>query len=224
MGQKINSDALTEVYRVLGIRGTGAQAGLGSPFTELDDSRLDQVVDVNPYVRRSRAPAGTTGWFVAAFDLTMGAGVTTENAQIDVYRPGAALVNAPFKAAVPRDQDIWMIGHSAVINAATASNFTSAGLRLECPATQEGYGIDEAGAKPTPNVGNFQLASWDSTIVVAGRQILITANGDPYYPLGIRLRRGQLLNFEATASNAVGIRGTVIMAQLPAGLGQDIGP
>lgn len=224
MGQRVDSDALTSVAQVLGISGTGAKAGVGSAFTELDESRLDQIVSVNDMVRRSRAPAGTAGWFFAAFDCNMGAGVTSETASLNVYAPGASLVNAPFTGVVPRDFDIWLIGHSAVISGATAGNFSDAGLRLECPVTHEGVGVQEDGSKPSPTVGNFQLVSWDSTIVVGGRQILIDANGNSYFPLGIRIRRGQLLKFDCSATNVVVVRGTCIMAMLPAGLGQDVGP
>lgn len=222
--QRVNSAALGEVASVLGVSGTGVKAGLGAPVTELDEDRLDQVIAVNDLIRRGLSPAGTTGWFVLAFDLTMGAGVTDETASITPYAPTAALINAPFPHPVPQNRDIWLIGASGVINGATASNFVEAGIRLECPIVHQGVGVNEAGTAITAAVSNFELGVFDSQDLVASRVILLTEAGRGYIPLGIRLRRGQILHVDASATNAVGIRVTLIAALLTAGLGQDIGP
>jgi len=213
MGKEVDSGALLLVNRILGIAGsqTGAQR------TELDDGTLTQVLEVGSIVRRSRSLPGTDGIFCAILRTNMGAGVTTETATLNPYTPGGANL-APFPDPIPAGFDFWVAGASLIQAGGIAGNFTNALFRTLYDASMIGLAIDEAGQTFGSATAAIPLAFWDDLTLGFGTM----EDGTQWLPLGLRIRRGQTLQLDVAATDAVVVDLVLICALVPAALGQDI--
>jgi len=212
----VDSDALLLVRSVLG------QSGTAAPGTVLDDGRLDQVLDVNEIVRRSRTLAGTTGMFHGILEATHAAAgdLTTT---IDPYNPLAPI--APWPAPVPDGFDVWLIGGCTVRTGGTAANWVGGALSIATPAVHTAFSQDQAGAASAnaANEQDYTFGIWDSLDLTLSSDIGITADGEPYIDARMRLRRGSRIRFRSTAVNgAVTMICVVVVGLFPASLGQDI--
>lgn len=226
MGKAIDSGALTILNRILGIAGSAT----GSSQTDLDDGNLNQVLDVNPIVRRSRTQ-GNTGWFYFLIENNH-SGADDEVGTVDPYGIGTGGNGAvaPYPIApvdggkgVPPGFEVHLIGVG--LNRNSASGVLTGGLcSLIPPATQQGFGVDDAGAQHLAGI-NIILARWDSinTATAAfGEGVGVTAEGNTWIPINLRVPRGSLIRLMTTSAAAAIYTMYGVVGLFPISLGQDV--
>jgi len=215
----INSDALTEAYRALGIKGGGA-----APETALRDKELYQNLVVNEIVRRSRTVGRTEGIFSFLFSNDhSGSGTLTTT--ITPYNATVGAANG-WPVPVPDDLEVWLIGAGVEQDGGTGT--LEAGLFLFLQSAQMGVGEDDAGVAIAASSSLFWLARWNALTTLQSEHGL-DPDGKPWIPLGLRLPRLQVgagaptnLLFRSTASAAAKFDCTAIMGLFPIAFGQDI--
>jgi len=210
--KSVNSSALELLRKAYGL------AGVGSGQTELDDGRLDQVVDVNPIARRSMSDAGTGGMYTGLCLMTMPAGASSSAAVLSAYDVGTSN-HSPWTTPVIDRLDIWLIGVGCAHTSGTAANFDNASISLYTPPDHVGFAINNT-ANPISQAGtNICLARWNT---LGADTVALQEDGSSWQPVGKRLRRGEHYIFRCTASNAVVVELTVQLAVQPVALGQDV--
>jgi len=220
VAKRIISAALGEMNKILRLAGVSS-----SQETELLDDHVSQVVEILPVVRRSLTQGATEGYYHVVLENVHGAGATSEAAEIDPYNPGAVLNRAPYPATVERGWDFWLVGAMLRRAAGTAANFGEGLLQIVSPLRNMAFGIDDSGVVPVGAGSNLQLAvaRWDVLSTVAGTTGTgLTEAGDPWVHIGMRMRRGMLLNFRSNAINALTVDCVLIVGLFPTALGQDI--
>lgn len=222
MPREIDSSALLLANRILGLAGGQSPSGI----TELDDGWVNQVLNINDIVRRSRTQIGTGGWFHALLENVHGAGASTLTSTIDPYNVSVGLANPPYPPDIPNpgDFDAWILGASLEMTAGTATNFTDGMLAVVSPASNLAYSIDDQGAPSTRIAAGqeMQLGRWDVLELIAGNTVGLTEQGSPWIGSNLRMRPGCSIQLRSGASNAVTVNAIVLVGLLPAGLGQDI--
>ena len=215
MVKKIDSDALTELTRALGL------TGAGSPVTELADGVVDQTLDVVPIVRRSRTQHGTTGLYTAIMRNvhTDAQQLTTS---VNPYLVGATAQIEPYPSPMPAQFDVWLL--SATARRVSGSGTITAVLHYQYASDSQGWGIDDSGVAivASPPVA---LVHWD-TVVALNTAFLIQEGGFPYKHFGIRIPRGSTANngqFEFTSSSSLTstYEALLVLGVFPITLGQD---
>lgn len=214
--RNIDSDALSQVQRQLGI------SGIGSGQAVLEDDELRQVLDVGPAVRRGRADVANGGWFWGVLvNDHEGAGDLTSF--IDPYNVTAAfqLTSYPVEVDVSRF-DIWVTGVSAVLTAGEAT-IVEAQFGFGGPLRSLAFSKDDDGATVALTGANLPLARWQGIAVDLGQGVQSLVNtGEPYFPIKLRMPRGSQMVF---LSRSVGIstyQCQILMGLFPIGLGQDV--
>ncbi len=210
--KSVNSSALELLRKSYGL------AGVGSGETALDDGRLDQVVDVNPIARRSMSDAGTSGIYQGLCLMTMPAGASTSTCWLAPYNVGTANL-PPWTSPIVDRLDIWCVGVGCALASGTASNFTNASISCYVPADHVGFAINNTAAPIGPVPSKFGLARWEDMNTDG---VGLQQNGQSWQPVGKRMRRGELFQFDCTATNAVVVELTVQLAVQPVALGQDV--
>jgi len=214
VGRDIDSQALQDINRVLGIAGSR----LGSQSTELEDGILYQHLEVSPFVRRAFGLAGTSGIFQAVMQNTHGAGATTETSILDPLTPGG-LADPPYPPQVGPNFDFWLLGVGGRA-ITTASNFGDGTLRLQLESNAQLLGVDEGGAAVAQTTRPLPIAHFTS---VSGTvDSLSTPDGDVYVPLNMRIRRGSVLLWNTAANNAVVVELLMICSLVRSAVGQDV--
>jgi len=211
----INSNALGDVWRSLGITGAGSQG------TEFDDGVLQQNLTVNEMVRRSRTLAGSSGLFTlklinehaAAGDLTV---------DIDPYEPGEAFVNGVYPPSVPQGFDIW------ILDAVVTSSRVVAGDSFVITLGSSSSGIGKNDDGTTPSVGIDQIVYVAEGTVLRSTWNVATdilQHGNRHINRRIA-RHGLLTNAITFWSTATFVGATdhfcaIILGMFPVGMGQD---
>ncbi len=214
----INSDALVEVARGLGVDGTGARVA------RLADGELDQVLDVVPFVRRGRTQAATQGIYVGTL-RAIHAAANSVTVSLNPFNPGASAM-APYPASlnvpVNRRFDVWCL--AAIIMQSAGAGALSAALTLVLPAITRGIGIDSAAASVTDGNTEFPLAYWDAFITENMTFGLRNGARGPWQPIGVRLPRhnNTILRLRSTSTAASTIECTTLLGVFPVALGQDV--
>lgn len=210
--------------RMLGLIQKLIGGGSGSLVTVLDDDSVTQVLPVIPEIaRRSLTIGNIGGWFLAVLE-NVHTSDDFEQSSIPVYTPAAAAVIPPYPLVVPDDQDIWLIGAS-LIRTTGAGSLAAGVLAINPPSISQGLGIDDAGATvigtPMMSLAHFNGLN---TVLGSVNAFGITAGGDPYVPIGLRLPRFTTLVFNSESGGAATceFQMIAIMALFPAGLGQDV--
>jgi len=128
---------------------------------------------------------------------------------------------APFPSPVPAGFDVWLLSASSARVSGTGG--FAATLRIDYPASQQGFGVDDSG----------------TAIVLAGRQTLLFYNtigtvgvvfglkiGDrgPFTQIGMRLPRSPTLAlvFTSTSTATATFDLHLVMGLFPSSLGQDV--
>jgi len=209
----IDSGALLVLNQILGIAGAG-----GGSLTDLDTGRLDQVINVNDIVRRSRSLVGTDG-----ITLMIHENVHTDaenlTSTVEPYNPGTVLSIPPYPSTVPRGFDFWMLAAAVRVTGGTASGLADALLTIGYGARVVGLAVDDGGGAPASPSSSITLGFWDSATALGQGQ---RENGDVMLPLGIRLPRGASVAFFSASTVTVSVQLQTICALLPAALGQDV--
>lgn len=213
MPKEIDSAALSQMNRTLGLAGGG-----GAAQSILDDYYVNQVIDVGPIVRRSRTIAPSEGLYGAQFSFTHAAANTQTN-YIDPWSPGALIHNG-YPASVPLGYDVWIVGGGGDVN--TAANFSALLFGATVTNLMIGLGVNQSGAAIT--VGGFtnRFIASDTILTLGGiGNFISNANDQTYFKIGARIRRGQRLVLQTTSTGALIVTFSVMLALLPSGLGQD---
>jgi len=213
MGKPIDSDALTELDRALGL------TGAGTAVAELQDATVEQVMELTAIVRRSRTLAGTQGIFTGTIhNVHSGSGSLTT--AVDPYAVTAGVI-APYTNPIPRGLDVWLYGCSIARISGTGTFDGS----LDIGTSISGWGISSAGAGVT--LQTTQIANWDTLTSYGG----FVAGGlstdlHVYTKIGLRLPQvagqGTAIILRTTASAAATYALSLHMGLFPAGLGQDV--
>ncbi len=216
----ISSDALTVMRKALGV-GSGQASGR----TELLSDTLDQVIDVNAIVRRSRAlGAVNTGIFLCVMENTHLA-ANNQLSNVDPYNVTEANVTAPYPARMPDDLDIWLLGMGVTRLSGTGIG----GMSLDYEPSVVGWGQDQAGAPVVATAGLMPLGLWDTVVAVAGATVewlTLGGAGPVYTTLKIRLPRSRppgatALVFRSGTNAAAVFQLWMMLGVFPVGLGQD---
>lgn len=212
----IDSDALSQVQRQLGI------SGIGSGVAVLEDDELRQVLDVGPAVRRGRADVANGGWFWGFLrNIHAGAGLLTSF--IDPYEAvGFELTSYPAAVDVSRF-DIWIAGATLRL-VDGADTITDATLLFGAPLRSLAFGKDNLGAAVAAPAGDgFPLLAWGTLAVISTQfTYFIQRNGDSFGHLNIRMPRGATLVFDSRSPDISTYELAIIMGLFPIGLGNDV--
>jgi len=212
----IDSDALSQVQRQLGI------SGIGSGVAVLEDDELRQVLDVGAAVRRGRADVANGGWFWGVLvNDHLGAGALTSF--INPYEAdGFELTSYPATIDVSRF-DLWIIGASLRVSAG-ALTITRASMFFGAPLRSLAFGKDDMGAAVAPSGGGFAIAGWanqvfdDTTLDWVGRR----AGPAAFQPINLRMPRGSNLVFDSKSPDISTYELSIMMGLFPIGLGNDV--
>lgn len=208
--KRVDSEALSEVDRALGITGQGAGV------TEFADRDLTQVFDVGPSARRGRTLAAGTGVFIGQLSNVH----TDAETLFTTVNPYEITVGAipPYPSPMPRHLDVWILGASVEQQSGAG---TFAGL-LQASQPFQGFGVNDSGVAVVRNQA-LTLAHWDAVVTV-GDEVGITEQGNTWVPIRMRLARS--LNteviFRSTSSLTSTFNCQVLFGVFPVGLGQDV--
>jgi len=211
----IDSDALSQVTRQLGV------SGIGEGVAILDDQELRQVLDVGPAVRRGRADVANGGWFWGVLH-NVHLGASALSSFINPYEAdGFELTSYPANVDVSRF-DIWIIGATLRVFSG-ASSITNASFFMGAPLRSLAFGKDDMAAAVTPVGGGFIMASWGNSVFADTTLTWIARReGQQFVPLNIRMPRGSNLIFDSTSPGVTTYELAIIMGLFPIGLGQDV--
>jgi len=212
--RRITSDALVSLNRMLGV------AGPSMAPTDLDDQWVSQVVDVTTIVRRSRTPAGSTGWYYGLLqNAHAGAGALTSS--INAYDV-LALGRGGYPSPIPRDSDVWLLSAS-LVSPGAAGGLDGAALNIDMPQTHQGWGRSNAPASVTAS-DPFPVARWTAldTSIASVTPHGITGEGGAIAHINQRLVRDTILQFQSDAAAAATFRVYMVIGVFTEGLGQDI--
>ncbi len=213
MTKLIDSDALGELNRSLGLTGRGSQ------ITELMDGVVDQVVDINPAARRGRTLGPTSGIFTPTM-RNVHTDAETLSTTVDPYSVGTTGAVAPYPPIMPVQFDIWLIGAS--VRVASGSGTLLATLSIIQGTTQQGFGLTDSGAQVLVSQA-IRLAFWNATATVVTSFGVLNTNNGPHWRGPIRLNRnGGTIVFSSVSSLTATFDCQLILGVFPAGLGQDI--
>ena len=217
MTKKLDSDALGDVNRALGL------TGAGSPVTELNDGIVDQVLEVNQLARRGRTAAASSGIFTAIIqnEHAMAGMLST---QLDPFAVGSTARIAPYPDPLPLQFDLWLL--SAGLRRTAGAGTVIAALFYQYSAQQQGWGINDSGAQIIESPP-YPMISWDTMIAVnttAGRTAGVSNVGPG--KIGVRLPRPPgaslaSLRFVSTPTEAATYQCQIVLGVFPIGLGQD---
>lgn len=215
---EIRGDQLRHISKLFGL----SQQAL-SGVTLIDDENIAMVLDVNPLVRRGLTEANLTGWYEGILLNVHSAG-DAEISQINPYEPGSAAV-APYPATVPLDFDVWLLGVGGVRNDG-AGGLTEAIVQVNPEATTVGWARDDSGASAAGPSPAFSVARFTDLATTGVGTInddpMITAQGECWVPVGIRLPRRSVLEFHSLSAAAAEFTAIFLMGLFPATLGQDV--
>ncbi len=213
MTKLIDSDALGELNRSLGLTGRGSQV------TELNDGIVDQIVDINLAARRGRTHGQTSGIFTPTM-RNINVDIETVTTTINPYNVGTTAAVPPYPPVMPVQFDIWLIGASTRI--VSGSGTFNATLALEQATPQQGFGVDDAGARPLVSEP-IRLALWNGTATVGTTFGTLNTNNGPHWRGPIRLNRVNMTLVYVSLSSATQTSDCqLILGVFPSGLGQDI--
>jgi len=213
LSKEVDSDALVEMKRVLGI------AGPGSGSTELEDGSIVQVIDVAPIVRRSRTLGGSTGIHYGILQNEHAAsGALT--ATIDPYRPDGNRV-APYPLFVTRQLalDVWLLGASVLRQSGVAA-LNGATLTMTMAAELQAWGENDDGTQEL-STGFLTLGIWDSFSTAPTVDTGLTEQGASWLPINMRVPRGAALAFTSDLDAAGDVHCQMLIGLFPTSLGQD---
>ena len=216
MTKRIDSDALTILTKALGLTGAGA------PITELNDGVVDQALDVVPIVRRSRTLGVSQGLYTAIISNIHTAG-DTRTEQLDPYRPGTALVIAPFPAVIPPQFDLWLL--TATLRRQSGTGTVNATLAFQPGAHEQAWGVNDAGAAVVQQ--DMQVIAYWNTLVTSNTTFgYLSGTSPPLVQIGLRLPRGTAafppaLRFVSAASAIATYNVSLNFGLFPVSLGQD---
>jgi len=213
LSHKVDSDALDELLRTLGIAGGGRIED-----TLLDSGNLSLVVNANEIIRRSRTPGVTNGNFYGILQNEhVGAGQLASS--LDPYDPGNDVI-APYPAPVPAGFDVWLLA-ATTIRVGAGSTLDGAVLAVDPAAIQQGWGRDNLGALVTGDL-IMPVALWTGFDTSTANVIGVQGDGNPTAQIGRRLQRGAELRFISDVAGALVIQCIMVIGVFPVGLGQDI--
>jgi len=211
----IDSDALSQVQRQLGI------SGVGTGVAMLEDDELRQVLDVGPAVRRGRADVANGGWFWGVL-VNEHAGASSLSSFINPYEPMAlSLTSFPPLVDVSRF-DIWIAGATLRLLSG-ATSIADAALIIGAPLRSLAFGKTDSGAGITPSGGGFVIQSWGTKVVASDTfTYMLPEVRVPFETTNIRMPRGSNLVFDTQSIGVSTYELSIIMGLFPIGLGNDI--
>jgi len=209
---EIDSQALLLVDEVLGVAGGKAAS------TELDDGRLDQVLNVNDIIRRSRSVQDGIFWGLWR-NIHAAAGEVSSN--INPYTTPSDTNTTGWETPIPRKLEVWVLG-ATVSRSSGAGGLDEALLELRMTAVQQAFGEDSAGAAIAGQNANMALARWDVISELTTRDVALTETGAPFARIGLRVPRRSTIRFTSDAAAAANFDLQVLLGLFPRALGQDI--
>lgn len=214
MTQRIDSSALDETNRILGIQSSSVGR------TDLEDGSVSQVLSVNDIVRRSRAQGVTEGWFYAVMQhIHTGAGELA--ALMNPYAPRGVQGPAYPRDAPQRQRDFW-VATASLTRVSGAGDLDGAAMFIDPQPAQLAWGVTNTGVATTDE-SEFPVARWisglEETLDIAYG---ITGDGGATVRLGLRIGRGSRIIFRSQVDAAATINLMMIVGLFPAGLGQDL--
>ena len=212
----LKSQALGILNKAIGLAGGSGAGG----ETQLDDDNVSQVLATNDIIRRSLTLAGSDGIFLAITQNTHGSGSTTQTSQIEVNLPGA-LAHAPYPAKIPDGLEVWVLGVTGFLVSGTATNFTDCTCHVQMPAVSQGMSSNQSGAQLGSVSTNLPVAFFDN-ITAGSFDTAQMPDGQIYYPIKMRVRRGSVIQFRSNATNPVVVQMNWLCGLFPIGLGQDV--
>lgn len=213
MAREFDSPGLRELARVL-------QISSGSPQqVDIQDSIVQQTIDLDPFLRRGLTPAGSLGIFTATI-LNTHIGSDTITTDIDPYAPATTFVGNGYPPVIESELDVWLL-------AAHARNITGSG----------DFGGGFLGVRTDPNgmgwrneatatVMDQLYATFNQEAGAGNANVLrMSTSGAVFIRGPIRIRRGlSQITFETVKSGvgAGSYKAFLTLGVFPAGMGQDV--
>jgi hypothetical protein len=211
--QVFRSDALARLKRAFGITGQGSQQ------TILEDSRVDQVLEISQVARRSRTPFGLEGLFHGVMQNSHAVAGELQSF-IDPYAP--LHPQNGFPDAISPDFDIWLLGASIYAQTALGGNVTFGALTYDTRAVQQMFSVDAAGAALATANREQPLMVRIGFTADATPGAYPIAPGEAWQPFRIRcIRGGSALSLRSEVTAAAAVVCIMNFGLFPAGLGQD---
>jgi len=212
MVKRLDSQALGDVNRALGLTGSG------SPITELTDGVVDQVLAINEVARRGRVFADTSGLFYPTL-RNVHTDAETLTTTINPYEPGTVAAVPPYPAVVPPGFDFWIFG--AGIRRVSGGGTLLATLSIDVGTRNAGFGVDDSGTQILASEP-IRLAYW-TALATVGTVFAVRQSGrGPFASIGIRVPRNvATIQFASVSSLTSSYDCQLICGLFPAALGQD---
>ena len=211
MVKRIDSDALEDVNRALGLTGAGSQ------ITELNDGVVDQVLEIGRLARRGRTQSATAGLYYPTL-RNVHTAADGEETIIDVYNVGAVAVVPPYPNPMPLQFDVWLLGAS--VRLVSGSGTIGAALSLRVGTRAQGFGLDDSGSQILVSQ-DIRLIHWNTLITVNSNTFAVKNDRNPFGAVGLRIPRNSSLRFATSSSATATFDCQLMIGVFPAALGQD---
>lgn len=215
--REFDSPGLRELHRIL-------RVSTGPPqLQELDDGIIQQMLELNAFLRRELTPQGSSGIFTASI-LNTHTGSDTETTLVNPYTPGTTFVKPEWGDPVAAGLDVWLLAaHAEAVTG--LGDFGGGGLALVSDSNAMGW-RNEANAIAV----NSQIMTYDQELA-QGAQTFLMSNANDIIMLdergngGIRIPREADTRIEfqtiKTGAGAATYKLFMILGLFPAGMGQD---
>ncbi len=216
--REFDSAGLREMARVL-------QISTGPPqLVEIDDEVVQQVVELDPFLRRGLTPANSTGIFTATI-LNTHVGSDTITTEVNPYTPGTTFVGNGYPAVVGPELDVWLLpgfnakavtgladfngGDFGLIYDTNAMGWRNEanGIAVRVPLAV--YDQEDLFGNPTYLTGG---AASGQTVIWPGPPIRLRRTGDPRFRFQTR----------KAGAGAGSYLLSMLIGLFPAGMGQDV--
>jgi len=217
--KRVDSDALGDVNRALGL------TGAGSPVTELADGVIDQVLEIGQLARRGRTQGAHQGLFTAVL-RNEHTDAETLSVSVDPYRVGTVIDFPPYPSLMPVGFDVWLLQASVREHSGGPSTM-NATLSIDFSNDQQGWGVTDGGVIVTSSQPH-RLALWNALANDGTDFGLLAGAVQPSVYPNIRLPRGSrpgastsVIMFRSTSSVTVSYDCQLLLGVFPSALGQD---
>jgi len=216
--REFDSPSLRNLHRILKI-------STGPPqLVDIQDDVLQQMIGVNPFMRRELTPQGSSGIFTASI-LNTHTGSDTITTDVNPYTPGTTFVDPTYGDPVDPDLDVWLImAHAQVITG--DGDFGDGFLSIIMDATAMGW-RNEASAIAVNQI----IQAYDSERPVGSINFLYSSGTDVLFlstdggtPIRISREGDARIRFQTIKAGvgAATYKLFLTLGLFPVGMGQDV--
>jgi len=211
--KRINSDALVEVNRALGL--SGAAPGQ----TELVDDQIFQTLDIAAVARRGLTMASSEGIFHGILQ-NVHTDAESLNSEWRPYVDVQAPQIGAFPNPMPAGLDVWLLAMSA--REESGAGTPTGAVTMVMDVSHLGFGVNDSGVPVSASTAST-LARFDALVDEGGHTYFIRENGDPWWRGAVRFPRGPgtRIQWRTTSTLTATYDLQLVVGVFPTALGQD---